>query len=314
VPSTYRNISFATAASVGLVMREGKDVTVRELPTKEVLNRVTVLERPIERFVFLPQRLNDVFAQIAETMWVVRGRNDIGWLKDYLSRAQEYSDDGATWRAGYGPRLRQWHGTVDQLDEVRKLLLEDPLSRRAVMSLYDPEADFVDSKDIPCNNWLSWIIRDGRLHLNVAIRSNDAMWGFSGVNAFEWSVLHEMMAHWTNTRVGSVTYFATSFHLYAKHYERANKIVDHFHGLTPYDFGIESVAFNTSWEQFGEALGDWFIAEERIRHDPEAPLVTNLATRDPFFANGLNLRRPQRVALSIARANAPMASCARARR
>jgi hypothetical protein len=73
-------------------MREGEDVTVRGLPTKEVLNRLTILERPVERFVFLPQRLNNVFAQIAETMWVLSGRNDIEWLIDYADETSSEED------------------------------------------------------------------------------------------------------------------------------------------------------------------------------------------------------------------------------
>ena len=78
----------------------------------------------------------------------------------------EFSDNGRTWHGAYGPRLRNWNG-VDQIDETRRLLLEETATRRAVMSLYDPSRDFVKSKDVPCNNWLNWLVRDGKLHLTV---------------------------------------------------------------------------------------------------------------------------------------------------
>ena len=206
---SYRNISFATVGSVIDILDHGSNVVVHGKATRELMGRLTTLERPLERYLFLPKRHNDVFAQFAETMWVLAGRDDVVWLSRYLPRAPDYSDDGRTWHAAYGPRLRRWAGDVDQLDKVRRLLTEDRESRRGVMVLFDPARDFVDSKDIPCNNWLSWIARDSRLHLSVAVRSNDAMWGFSGTNAFEWSILQELMAYWLKLEVGGAISIAS---------------------------------------------------------------------------------------------------------
>ena len=152
-------------------------------------------------------------------------RNDVAWLERYLPRAPEFSDDGLTWRGAYGPRLRRW-AAVDQIEQVRQLLLSDRSSRQAVMSLFDPGQDFVRSKDIPCTNWLGWIIREDRLRMNVVLRSNDVCWGFSGVNSFEWSVLHEMLAHWVEAEVGDANYLAMSLHLYEWHSDRAARVVD----------------------------------------------------------------------------------------
>lgn len=265
--SSYRNISLAAAASFRDILTFGNTLAVRGSKTKELVNQITVIERPDERFLFLPDRLNDCFAQIAESFWVLAGRSDIGWLTHYLRRAPDFSDDGEKWRAGYGPRLRDWRG-VDQLDEVRKLLDADRLSRRAVMALYDPQEDFVDSKDIPCNNLLSWLVREGKLFLNVAVRSNDAMWGFSGANAFEWSVLHELMAHWLGVHVGPVTFFAGSFHLYENHWDRAERISINFRGRTPYDHGVPKLPIAIGWDDLDRNLKLWFRLEETVRNRP----------------------------------------------
>ncbi len=142
---SYRNISFATADSVVEVYDQGSDVVVRDKATRELIGRLTTLEQPLERYLFLPKRRNNVFAQFAETMWMLAGRNDIAWLSRYLPRASDYSDDGQTWHGAYGPRLRRWAGDVDQIDKVRRLLSEDRASRRAVMVLFDPVRDFEDS-------------------------------------------------------------------------------------------------------------------------------------------------------------------------
>lgn len=291
MPSVYRNISFAASGSFDEIMRDGEEIVVRGQLTREICNQVTVLERPLERFLFLPGRLNDCFAQIAESIWVLAGRNDVAWLANYLPRAPEFSDDGKTWRAGYGPRLRKWRGQIDQVDEVRKLLLADPTSRRAVMSIFDPESDYSKSVDIPCNNWLAWLVRDGRLNMSVAIRSNDAMWGFSGANAFEWSVLHELLARWTNSQVGTATFFAGSFHLYERHFKTAPEIVRRFHGISPYDFGIERPSLAVRWDDLDDTLQAWFDAEERVRKFPEDKGGHLTAIEDEFLRTALQAIR-----------------------
>lgn len=289
--SIYRNISFAASGSFAEIMRDGEEIVVRGQLTREICNQVTVLEKPLERFLFLPGRLNDCFAQIAESIWVLAGRNDVAWLANYLPRAPEFSDDGKTWRAGYGPRLRNWRGKADQLDEVRKLLLTDPLSRRAVMNIFDPELDYSQSVDIPCNNWIGWLIRGGRLNMSIAIRSNDAMWGFSGANAFEWSVLHELLAFWTNSEVGTATFFAGSLHLYERHFKSAPGIVSRFHGISPYDFGIKRPSLTVRWSELDNTLQTWFEAEENLRHSPEQKVAQRAAVDDDFLRTALQVIR-----------------------
>src|SRR5690348_6824007 len=110
----YRNMTYALVGGLRDVLTEGKHLSVRGSHTRELRNRLTVLERPQERCLVTPRRRNNIFATIAETMWVLAGRNDLAFLTRYLPRAQDFSDDGQIWRAAYGPRLRNWHG-VDQL-------------------------------------------------------------------------------------------------------------------------------------------------------------------------------------------------------
>jgi thymidylate synthase len=181
----YRDVQSAFLSELRDVVENGSDTHVRGSLTREVRARLVEISHIRERYVVLPGRHNNVFASIAESMWVIAGRNDLDYLSAYLPRASEYSDDGRTWRAGYGPRLRNWDG-VDQLAEVVSLLRADASSRRAVVAIYDPNRDFVESKDIPCNNWLHFLARGGQVDLHVAARSTDIWWGFSGINAFEW--------------------------------------------------------------------------------------------------------------------------------
>lgn len=259
----YRNAARAFIAELAEIRSSGQPVTVRGLPTHERLARTVTLAQPTERFITIPGRRNDVFATIAETMWVLAGRNDMEYLARYLGRALQFSDDQVTWRGGYGPRLRDWDG-VDQLDEIRKLLRSDPESRRAAAVLFDPARDFADTLDVPCNNWLHFLVRDGSVHLNVTVRSNDILWGFSGINTFEWSVLHEMMAFWLDARVGHVSFFISSLHLYDERNGQADRALAGFGGATGYEEAWAGAQFGTRWEDFAGVLDRWFDIEARL--------------------------------------------------
>jgi thymidylate synthase len=275
----FEDISFATAASLRDLVCSGQTIEVRGSKVLELLNRITILKQPTQRCLFLPGRGNDPFAAVAETLWMLAGRNDIEWIKEYLPRAPNFSDDGVRWRAAYGPRLRNWSGT-DQVRETVKLLRMDRNSRRAVMTLFDPAQDYVDSLDIPCTNWLSWLVRENRLHLIVGIRSNDIWWGFSGINAFEWSVLQQWMAHWVEAEVGDLTFIAPSLHLYERHFEKAEKTISRFRGVTCYQHGLSSPPLTLPIDEIDATLGQVFAIEGALR---KAPLKSLPSVNDPFL-------------------------------
>src|SRR5678815_3357868 len=118
-----------------------------------------------------------------------------------------------------------------------------------------------------CNNWLQFLIRDDKLHLHVTIRSNDAMWGWSGINTFEWSLLHEMVATELAIDVGPVTYFIGNLHLYEPHWNRAMKIVEYANSCEPlYGVnGAKRVPFDVRFDVLDKALDMWFDAENTVR-------------------------------------------------
>jgi thymidylate synthase len=284
----YRNSTYALVDGLRDAVATEEWLSVRGMRTKELRNQMIVLTRPVERCIVTPARHNNIFAAIAETVWVLAGRNDLAFLSHYLPRAMNFSDDGRTWRAAYGPRLRNWSG-VDQLRTQVQLLRDDATTRRAVISLFDPASDFGDSKDIPCTNWIHFLIRDGLLHMNVAVRSNDIMWGFSGINAFEWSVLHELIAGWLAIPMGEVAFLASSFHLYDYHENRARSIVRQFPGVTCYDFGLKSPKTTVPFDEFDETLHLWLELEALTRTKPGSLDSRIDAFPDPLLGHFLKL-------------------------
>ena len=262
----YRNIEEAFLHELRQIVDHGDDIEVRGNRTRELRARLIELDAVRERCILLAGRNNNIFASIAESMWVLNGRDDLDYLSAYLPRAPEFSDDGQTWRAAYGPRLRNWNG-IDQLAEILAILSTDLASRRAVAVIFDPDRDFVESKDVPCNNWLHFLARDGRLDLHVVARSTDIWWGFSGINAFEWSLLLEMMAFWLELAPGRLTFFTSSLHLYQRHFKRAEAllILGSQRGTSLYASRPVIPQFATPWESFNDTVSEWMRLEAALR-------------------------------------------------
>lgn len=126
-----KNVTYSLINVLRNIRDNGSPVVTRGKEQVEVLSQLLRIKSPLERVIVTPHRNNSIFALIAETFWVLGGRNDLGYLTHYLPRASDFSDDGKTWRAAYGPRLRNWYG-VDQFQQVASLLRADPNTKRAV--------------------------------------------------------------------------------------------------------------------------------------------------------------------------------------
>jgi hypothetical protein len=110
-------------------------------------------------------------------------------------------------------------------------LRNDPFTRRAAISIYQPEDAVRNSNDIPCTFGLMYHIRDGKLCSTVIMRSNNAT-TLMPYNIFEFSLLAELI--WAELRatgefdwleLGPLNYNAVSFHIYSRELERAQRAV-----------------------------------------------------------------------------------------
>jgi thymidylate synthase len=204
------------------VLRDGAPVAPRGLATREILGVNLCLTEPRRRLVDLPpvRMLNVAFAA-AETVWILSG-SDERWIHQYNRRLAQYADNGHL-AGAYRPRLRRWGGTVDQLDQVRRLLAADPDSRRAVIQLFDPGRDLPGGKDVPCTLGWRFYLRAGRLHMHSTMRSQDLWLGFC-YDVFAATVLQELLAGWLRVEVGEYHHHVDSLHLYATDWDSAASV------------------------------------------------------------------------------------------
>ena len=296
--SSYNCASSALLGSLRELKSYGSDVTVRGMHTKEILGHTFTVYNPVNRFTILPFRKCNPFAQIAETMWMIAGRDDLDWLELYIPQCKKWSDDGETWRDAYGPRLRHWGQqyevlgsgiypvgwAVDQFAEIVKRLSSDSYSRQAVMTIWNPAIDNItDSKAYPCNIALQFMVRNNLLHMFVTVRSNDVIYGFSHNDFYSWSILLQMMAKWVGVGVGSLHWNASSFHIYERHFQLSQNIIDSTHPRQFfYDYNVPTLLFDTEFGDIDKELSTMFHWENKARECALTESYPSELTMDDF--------------------------------
>lgn len=184
--------------------------TVLEVPVPVF----TYYGRPRERVLWHSLRDANPFFHFFEALWILAGRDDVAFLTRFNKRMADFSDNGTTFHAPYGFRMRRFHD-LDQVAAVCNLLRRDPSSRQAVLQIWDAPTDLMaETKDKPCNDMVFCKVRDGALHITVCCRSNDVIWGAYGANVVQFSMLQEYMAEHIGVRVGTYTQVSDSYHVY----------------------------------------------------------------------------------------------------
>ncbi|MGA5065396.1 thymidylate synthase [Streptomyces exfoliatus] len=225
--------------------KSGESISPRGMATREVLDVHMRLTHPRARLLYAPPSriLNPAFA-VAETIWILSG-SDEPWIFNYNTKLRQYADDGVL-RGAYGPRMRKWAGTVDQLARVVEILKQDPDSRRALIQLYDPARDAAGHKDVPCTLGFRFYLRDGRLHMSTTMRGQD-VWIGMPYDLFFYTVLHELVAGWIGAELGDFHHHVGSLHIYENHLAQADE-------LTSIVASVDMPDLTTPWEGFDALL------------------------------------------------------------
>lgn len=197
------------------ILKDGLTVSPRGQRTKELLNYGFTLEKPLACVVKSEARKLNYAFMVAEWLWILYGRNDVRFISRFNKNIADYSDDGRKLKGAYGPRFNE------QLSYVIKTLSKDPNSRQAIISIWKPNPEA--SRDIPCTMTMQFLIRQGKLHLIVNMRSNDAFLGLP-YDVFTFCQLLNVVSAILDVEIGAYHHNAGSMHLYKQHLSLARKI------------------------------------------------------------------------------------------
>lgn len=110
-----------------------------------------------------------------------------------------------------------------QWSHVKKLLKEDPFTRRASLSIYDAKNRHNFDNDTPCTYAINFSVREVDteyiLDMTVMMRSNDIWYGFCN-DQYQFSKIQEKLANELGYAIGEYTHFVNDFHLYPKHFNK----------------------------------------------------------------------------------------------
>lgn len=186
----------------------------------ELLNAVVEITDPTRNIVSNKIRKMPMRYAVGELLWYLSGSNKVKDIAQYSKVWENLSDNGITVNSAYGYRIKYAFG-FDQLEQVKKMLHDNPNSRQAVIHIKDP-VDYSQhpTKDVPCTVCLQFFIRDEKLYMTTYMRSNDIWMGFP-YDVFSFCAMQVLMAMELGVEVGTYTHHAASLHLYQRDYKTA---------------------------------------------------------------------------------------------
>lgn len=191
----------------------------------ELVGVLLKLERPRARLSRSESR-GRAFSCLGEFLWYLTGDNQLDFIRYYIKKYEDESEDKKTVYGGYGPRIFCQRGH-NQLANIIELLGKHPTSRRAVIQLFNAEdlATTPRHRDIPCTCTLQFMVRKQKLHLIVSMRSNDAYMGLPH-DIFAFTMLQEVVARTLGVEVGPYRQFVGNLHLYDRNEVPARQYIE----------------------------------------------------------------------------------------
>lgn len=172
------------------------------------------LNNPRARLSQTESRRREVSA-IGELAWYLSGSNEAAQIAFWIPRYNLEAETDGRVHGGYGPRLFG-QGPNDQFKRVIEQLRQSPGTRRAVVQIFDRSDTFGErKKDVPCTCTMQFLQRAGKLHMVVAMRSNDAVFGLPH-DIFTFTMLQEIAANELGLELGEYVHLAASLHMYDK--------------------------------------------------------------------------------------------------
>lgn len=110
---------------------------------------------------------------------------------------------------------------IDQLSNCLELIKRDPMSRRIMITAYNPKASAKSVLD-PCHMFAQFYVSKGKLNCQFYMRSIDTFLGL-GFNLPSYAILTHLMAKASGLEAGSLTFLGGDTHIYLNHLEQVKE-------------------------------------------------------------------------------------------
>ena len=178
---------------------------------------------------------------VHELLWFLQGSGNISYLRENGVRIwDEWADENGDLGPVYGVQWRSWPArdgtTVDQIEQVVRLIRETPESRRLVVTAWNP-ADIDRMALPPCHCLFQFHVTPqpdgaGRLSCQLYQRSGDIFLGVP-FNIASYALLTMMIAQVCGLRPGEFIHTLGDAHIYSNHFEQAREQLRRVPGSRP---------------------------------------------------------------------------------
>jgi thymidylate synthase len=210
---------------------------------QELRNFTLVLTNPINNLLTIPERNLSLKYLAGELAFYFGGYKSVRMISHYSKFWNHLSDDGKNVNSCYGKKLLYDTNKhkLTQFEYAYGQLSKNSTTKKAVMVIYDKHSADLRTKDLPCTMFLQFFIRNNKLELYVFMRSNDIWYGLSYDLPF-FTLLQQCMltrlncdiSEFNNTngtnvqyiQLGNYIHTSLSMHVYEKHFDAYNKIIN----------------------------------------------------------------------------------------
>lgn len=197
------------------VLNQGEETAPRGRKTWELVAPTIVLKDPTDALpVGINRKVNLRIAAV-EAMQLIAGEAAPHLVLAASENFRRYQEPDGTFHGNYGARMG------NQLLPVADRLGQDPASRQAVITLWNPDLDLWgrDKRDYPCTVGFQFLIRDGKLTMITTMRSNDVWLGVA-YDIFQFTQLQIHLAAVLDVPVGAYVHRPGSLHIYEDDVEK----------------------------------------------------------------------------------------------
>lgn len=180
---------------------------------------------------------------VGELLWMLSGSTSAKELREKYGVTiwDEWGDDNGDLGPVYGAQWRDWGGAtpyndmdmtgrgIDQITQVMKSIIEDPWSRRHIVSAWNV-SDLKDMALAPCHAFFQFSVQGdpehrglpSRLSLSLTQRSADMFLGVP-FNIASYALLLEMVAQQTGLQPGDLIWNGGDTHIYSNHIDQVSE-------------------------------------------------------------------------------------------
>jgi thymidylate synthase len=200
------------------VLRHGKETAPRGMKTREIEDAMIRIEDVKNTLPLGVGRGTVPGIGAVEACQLLAGVSIPGLVIKVGPQFKNYAEDNGIFHGAYGLR------TQGQYEKVIQRLKDDPDTRQAVVTIWNPELDLLPQKrDYPCTILHQFRIRDGKLNMTVFMRSND-VWLGAAYDFFQFTRVQLAIASILGIPTGIYTHHVGSLHIYEQHYEKAEAL------------------------------------------------------------------------------------------